>query len=113
MQDPRSPSVGDEPSVEAFMRHLQVCVEEARTIADPKEASSVFSNLSRLCRKPSFTKTELRNSIDMESAHPPGRGRILIDAAPAPKKVEALMTEKTGMRLQRSSRTRPGLLSRL
>ena len=29
--------MGDEPSVEAFMRHLQVCVEEARTIADPKE----------------------------------------------------------------------------
>ena len=29
--------MGDEPTVEAFMRHLQVCVEEARTIADTKE----------------------------------------------------------------------------
>lgn len=29
--------MGEEPTVEAFMRHLQVCVEEARTIADRKE----------------------------------------------------------------------------
>ena len=29
--------MAEEPSVDAFMRHLQVCVEEARTIADAKE----------------------------------------------------------------------------
>ena len=30
-------SMAEEPSVDAFMRHLQVCIEEARTIADAKE----------------------------------------------------------------------------
>ena len=29
--------MSEEPTVDAFMRHLQVCVEEARTIADAKE----------------------------------------------------------------------------
>ena len=62
-------NMGDEPSVEAFMRHLQVCVEEARTIADPKERSSVFSNESAL-QVPSFTKTELRTPSTRNRPHP-------------------------------------------
>ena len=38
MRNPRRVGhMGEEPSVEAFMRHLQVCVEEARTIADAHE----------------------------------------------------------------------------
>lgn len=29
--------MADEPNVDEFMRHLQVCIEEARTIADGEE----------------------------------------------------------------------------
>ena len=87
--------MGEEPSVEAFMRHLQVCVEEARTIADSLEREQRLLQLESALQEAIIYKNRIeelqRHGIDpirlveAESA---------LAQPPAPKKVEALMTGK-------------------
>ena len=81
------------PTVDAFMRHLQVCLDEARTIGDAKERQQRCWQLESALQEAIIYKNRVeeleRHGID------PVR---LVDAdsnqtpAPAPKKVEALMT---------------------
>lgn len=88
-------TMGEEPSVEAFMRHLQVCVEEARTIADSHEREQRMLQLESALQEAIIYKNRI------EELHRHGIDPIrLVEAEsslaqpPAPKKVEALMTGK-------------------
>ena len=85
--------MGEEPTVEAFMRHLQVCVEEARTIADRKEREQRLWQLESAIQEAIIYKNRVeelqRHGIDpirlVEAESP-------MSQAPAPKKVEALLS---------------------
>jgi len=85
--------MGEEPTVEAFMRHLQVCVEEARTIADRKEREQRLWQLESAIQEAIIYKNRVeelqRHGIDpirlVEAESP-------ISQPPAPKKVEALLS---------------------
>lgn len=89
----RRPHMSDGPTVDAFMRHLQVCLEEAHTIGDAKERQQRCWQLESALQEAIIYKNRVeeleRHGID------PVR---LVDTennqtpAPAPKKVEALMT---------------------
>ena len=80
-------------TVDAFMRHLQVCLDEAKTIADAKEREQRLWQLESALQEAIIYKNRVeelaRHGIDPvrlvtgEDHHTP---------APAPKKVEALMT---------------------
>lgn len=85
--------MGEEPTVEAFMRHLQVCVEEARTIADRKEREQRLWQLESAIQEAIIYKNRVeelqRHGIDpirlVEAESP-------MSQPPAPKKVEALLS---------------------
>lgn len=85
--------MGEEPTVEAFMRHLQVCVEEARTIADRKEREQRLWQLESAIQEAIIYKNRVeelqRHGIDpirlVEAESPKSQ-------PPAPKKVEALLS---------------------
>ena len=85
--------MAEEPSVDAFMRHLQVCVEEARTIADGKEREQRLWQLESALQEAIIYKNRIeelqRHGIDPVRLVESESG---ITPAPAPKKVEALMT---------------------
>ena len=85
--------MADDPTVEAFMRHLQVCVEEARTIADRKEREQRLWQLESALQEAIIYKNRIeelqRHGIDPVRLIEPEPG---LTPAPAPKKVEALMT---------------------
>ena len=58
-------SMGEEPTVEAFMRHLQVCIEEKRAPSPiAKSVNSDFGNSNQPFRRLSSTRTGWRNSSD-------------------------------------------------
>jgi hypothetical protein len=85
--------MGEEPTLDAFMRHLQVCLEEARTIADRQEREQRLWQLEAALQEAIIYKNRVeelqRHGID------PIRlveGEKSNSPAPAPKKVEALMT---------------------
>ena len=90
---PSGRCMADEPTVDAFMRHLQVCLEEAQIIADGKEREQRLWQLEAALQEAIIYKNRVeelqRHGID------PVR---LVDSetnqtpAPAPKKVEALMS---------------------
>jgi hypothetical protein len=85
--------MGEEPTVEAFMRHLQVCVEEARTMADRKEREQRLWQLESAIQEAIIYKNRVeelqRHGIDpirlVEAESP-------MSQPPAPKKVEALLS---------------------
>jgi len=85
--------MGEEPTVEAFMRHLQVCVEEARTMADRKEREQRLWQLESAIQEAIIYKNRVeelqRHGIDpirlVEAESPMAQ-------PPAPKKVEALLS---------------------
>ena len=85
--------MGEEPTVEAFMRHLQVCVEEARTIADRTEREQRLWQLESAIQEAIIYKNRVeelqRHGIDpirlVEAESP-------MSQPPAPKKVEALLS---------------------
>jgi len=86
-------SMSEEPTVDAFMRHLQVCLEEARTIADGKERQERCWQLESALQEAIIYKNRIeelqRHGLD------PVRlveGDGINTPAPAPKKVEALMS---------------------
>ena len=88
-----SVTMGDEPTVEAFMRHLQVCVEEARTIPDKQEREHRLLQLESALQEAIIYKNRIeelqRHGIDpirLVEAEP------TLGQPPAPKKVEALMS---------------------
>ena len=89
----RAGSMSEEPTVDAFMRHLQVCVEEARTIADAKEREQRLWQLESALQEAIIYKNRVeelqRHGIDPVRLVDSADG---ITPAPAPKKVEALMT---------------------
>lgn len=88
--------MGEGPTVDAFMRHLQVCVEEAQTIADSKERELRLWQLESAIQEAIIYKNRVeeleRHGIDpirlVESEQD-------TSPTPAPKKVEALMTGHT------------------
>ena len=85
--------MADEPNVDEFMRHLQVCIDEARTIADRQERENRLWQLEAALQEAIIYKNRVaelqRHGIDP---------KVLVDKeaieqkAPAPFKVEALMT---------------------
>ncbi|MBR68788.1 MAG: hypothetical protein CMA86_04690 [Euryarchaeota archaeon] len=85
--------MSDEPTVDALMRHLQVCIEEARTIADGKEREQRLWQLEAAMQEAIIYKNRVeelqRHGIDPVRLVDSEEG---ITPAPAPKKVEALMT---------------------
>lgn len=89
----RARPMSEEPTVDAFMRHLQVCVEEARTIADAKEREQRLWQLESALQEAIIYKNRVeelqRHGIDPVRLVDSADG---ITPAPAPKKVEALMT---------------------
>ncbi|DAC06971.1 MAG TPA: hypothetical protein D7H88_06825, partial [Candidatus Poseidoniales archaeon] len=60
--------MSEEPTVDAFMRHLQVCVEEARTIADGKEREQRLLQLESALQEAIIYKNRIeelqRHGID-------------------------------------------------
>ena len=86
-------NMAEEPNVDAFMRHLQVCIEEARTIADAKEREQRLGQLESALQEAIIYKNRIeelqRHGIDPVRLVESESG---ITPAPAPKKVEALMT---------------------
>ena len=55
-------TMAEEPTLEAFMRHLQVCVEELEPSLTVLNGSNGCGNSRRPCKRPSFTKTGWKNS---------------------------------------------------
>ena len=85
--------MGEEPTVEAFMRHLQVCVEEARTIADRKEREQRLWQLESAIQEAIIYK----NRVEELQRHGIDPIRLVeaestMSQPPAPKKVEALLS---------------------
>ena len=85
--------MSEEPTVDAFMRHLQVCVEEARNIADGNERKQRLLQLESALQEAIIYKNRFeelqRHGID------PIRlveAESSLSQPPAPKKVEALIT---------------------
>jgi len=82
----------DEPTVRSFMRHLQVCLEEAGEIADKNERQQRQWQLESALQESIMYLNRVgelkRHGIDPERLvdAPPGE-----ETPPAPKKVEALM----------------------
>ena len=84
-------SMAEEPNVDVLMRHLQVCIEEFCTIADAKSESNAC-NWKVLYKRPSSTRTGSKSSNDTVLTPFDWLNPNCITPAPAPKKVEALMT---------------------
>ena len=85
--------MGEEPTVEAFMRNLQVCIEEARTIADRKEREQRLWQLESAIQEAIIYK----NRVDELQRHGIDPVRLVeaespLSQPPAPKKVEALLS---------------------
>ena len=85
--------MSEEPTVDAFMRHLQVCVEEARTIADGKEREHRLLQLEYALQEAIIYK----NRIEELQRHGIDPIRLVeaessLSSPPAPKNVEALLT---------------------
>ena len=92
-QGGRAGDMADEPNVDEFMRHLQVCIEEARTIADGEERENRLWQLEAALQEEIIYK----NRVAELQWH--GIDPILLvekeaveQKTPAPFKVEALMT---------------------
>ena len=86
-------SMGEEPTVEAFMRHMQVCIEEARTIADRKEREQRLWQLESAVQEAII----YRNRVEELQRHGIDPVRLVeaespMSQPPPTKKVEALLT---------------------
>ena len=84
-------TMAEEPTLEAFMRHLQVCVEEARTIADRTEREQRLWQLEASLQEAIIYK----NRVEELQRHGIDPIRLVeaessLSQPPAPKKVEAL-----------------------
>ena len=85
--------MADKPNVDDFMRHLQVCIEEARTIPDGQERENRLWQLEAALQEAIIYQNRVaelqRHGIDP---------KVLVEKetieqkTPAPYKVEALMT---------------------
>lgn len=85
--------MADEPNVDEFMRHLQVCIEEARTIADGEERENRLWQLESALQEAIIYQNRIaelkRHGIDPVLLV---EKEALEQKTPAPFKVEALMT---------------------
>lgn len=89
----RAWGMAESPNIDEFMRHLQVCVEEAHTIADSKEREQRLWQLESALQEAIIYKNRYeelqRHGIDPVRLIDSEVGQ---SSPPAPKKVEALMT---------------------
>ncbi len=89
----RAWGMAESPNMDEFMRHLQVCVEEARTIADAQEREQRLWQLESALQEAIIYKNRYeelqRHGIDPVRLVESEMGQ---SSPPAPKKVEALMT---------------------
>ena len=88
--------MSDVPTVDAFMRHLQVCLEEANTIVDGKEREIRMWQLESALQEAIIYKNRFeelqKHGVDPVRLIEREKQEI---KAPAPKKVEALITGHT------------------
>jgi len=84
-------AMDEQPTVEAFMRHLQVCLEEAATIGDAQEREQRCWQIEAALQEAILYKNRveqlLQHGVDpIHLVQPAPDGT----RAPAPRKIEAL-----------------------